>query len=141
MIPGIEPLYQTISDSINEAISEDWITAAMEAVFYDGSISYYGEYISAGDCRAISFETAEESQAAFRELRNKFIEDRKKPFGRALFTLHADGAFHMKLGYDNCDDNGKTLYDGDKYIRQHRERHARLISGRSALGIGPDEPC
>ena len=34
MIGGIEPLYQQIAESIQEAIAEEWTSAKMEAVFY-----------------------------------------------------------------------------------------------------------
>ncbi len=128
MISGIEPLYQQIAESIQEAIPEEWATAKMEAIFYPGSSTYFGEYTRLADGRLRDFGTSRSGEQAFREIRKKFKEAGKKPWGQVAFELHSDGRFNMKLGYDGCDENGDTIFNEEEERKRHEERRNRLTS-------------
>jgi hypothetical protein len=121
MIDGIEALYQQIADSIVEAIPEPWITARVEAIFFADSITFETEYTrEAGGLT--SFATLLHGDRAFRELRRKFKEAGQPVWGQACFALNADGKFNMTLGYDNCDENGNTVFNETEWKRRHDER-------------------
>jgi len=125
MIEGIEGLYQQIADSIVEAIHEPWSVAKVEAIFYPDSITFEAEYVRQAGGLA-SFATTLGGDRAFRELRKKFKEAGQPVWGQACFELRADGSFDMKWGYDNCDDNGDTIFDEVEWSRRHDERHKRI---------------
>jgi hypothetical protein len=128
MIPGIEPLYQRIAESIQGAISEDWSTAKMDAVFYSDSITYLGEYVT--PCGVLKdFGTSRDGQRAFRELRQKFADAGKPLWGQACFELNANGKFDLKLGYINCDENGDTIFDELEERQRLEERRKRIVGG------------
>jgi hypothetical protein len=127
MIPSIEAIYQQIAESIVEAINEPWSKAKVEAIFFADSITFEAEYtrIAGG---VASFPTLLKGDRAFRELRNKFKAAGKPVWGQACFELEANGKFDMKWGYDNCDENGNTVFDEDEWARRHEERRVRLSS-------------
>src|SRR5262249_52738512 len=129
MIEGLEPMYDSIAESIHEAIMEPWNEAKMVAVFYADSITYFGEYTSAADGRLKDFGTLREAQRAFREIRKRFREAGKPLWGQATFELKSDGKFNIKWGYDNCDENGDTRFDDENYKKQDEERRKRLSEG------------
>ena len=110
MIDGIEQIFQTIADSIQDAIPEEWTTATMEAEFYPHGSRYVGEYTREADGETESFATDLRSERAFRELRERFKEAGKPLWGRACFELNADGKFNMKWGYDDCDEDGYAIF-------------------------------
>ena len=126
MIEGIELFYQQIADSIQEAVPEDWSIAKMEAIFYPDSITYLGEYERQADGKSRSFGTTRSGERAFRELRKKFKEAGKQLWGQAVFEIRSDGKFNMKWGYENCDENGNTVFDEDEYLKRSEERRKRL---------------
>ena len=126
MIPGIEPLYQQIAESIENAIPEDWNTAKMDAVFFPDSSQYRGEYTRASDGVARSFTTTLAGERAFREIRKLFKESDQPMWGRASFELQSKGKFNMKWGYDDCDENGFARFDEEEELRRSEERHQRL---------------
>jgi hypothetical protein len=128
MIDGIEPLYQQIADSIREAIEEEWSTAKMDAIFYPGSSTYFGEYTRRTDGKLRDFGTTIAGQRTFREIRKKFKEAGKKPWGGASFELHADGTFDMKWNYDGCDENGDTIFVEAEEYERFEGRRKRLTS-------------
>ena len=110
MIDGIEDYYHRIADFITSAIDEPWKTAKLEAVFYEGSSTYLGEYTrpEGSDC---SFAVGMEGGRIFRQLRKEFESSGKPLWGQALFTLEESGSFKLEWGYDNCDENGYTIFD------------------------------
>jgi|SRR5271157_3578627 len=128
MIDGIEAIYQQIAESIQEAIAEEWSTAMMEAIFYNNSSTYFGEYTRKADGKLRDFGTTRSGERAFREARRRFRDAGNKPWGRATFELFPDGKFIMKLGYDGCDENGDTVFDEVEELRRHEERRNRLTS-------------
>lgn len=128
MIPGIEAFYQRIAESIQNAIGEDWASAKMDAIFFEDSITFFGEYTTP-DGRLKDFGTTRDGQRAFRELRQKFADARKPLWGQATFEMTAEGKFKMNWGYENCDENGDTIFDEEKEHQREDERRKRLIAG------------
>jgi hypothetical protein len=72
------------------------------------------------------FGTIVRGERAFRELRRKFKETGKPLWGQASFELHSDGKFKMKWGYDNCDENGDTIFNEEEELKRSEERRKRL---------------
>jgi len=128
MIEGLEPLYQRIAESIEEAISDEWATAQMEAIFFRDGIDYLGEYIRKTDGVARGYPTSPNGESAFRELRECFEKSGQPLWGRACFELNADGNFNMKWDYDNCDENGYFRSDEEVESQKREERYRRLTS-------------
>jgi hypothetical protein len=128
MIEGIETVYQQIADSIVEAIQEPWTTAKVEAIFFADSITFESEYTRKRGGVA-SFATLLRGDRAFRELRKKFKEAGQPVRGQACFVLHDNGKFNMTWGYENCDENGNTVFDEAEWARRQEERRKRLTSG------------
>lgn len=128
MIEGIEPLYQQIADSIQEAIPEEWATAKMEAVFFPDAIDYYGEYTRQADGISRGFATILSGERAFREIRKRFKDAGQPLWGRACFELDAGGKFNLKWGYDDCDEDGNAHFDEEEELKRSEERHQRLSS-------------
>jgi hypothetical protein len=129
MIPGLEPLYQQIAESIENAIPEDWNTAKMDAVFFPDGSQYTGEYTRASDGVARGFATALAGERAFREIRKLFEESDQPTWGRASFELQSNGTFNMKWGYDDCDGNGFARFVEEQELRRSEERRQRLTRG------------
>ena len=127
MIEGIEKYYQIIANAVNHSILEDWKAAKLDAIFYDGSITYHAEYTREEDGKLRSLVTTAESDRAFRDVRKLFKETGKPLWGQACFELEATGRFNMKFGYDNCDENGDTHFDSEVWLKQSEERHKRFI--------------
>lgn len=125
MIDGIEAYYQRVADSIVESIHDEWVEARVDAVFYSDGITFLGEYTRA-DGVLRSFETGRSGDKALRELRSRFKDARQPVWGQAHFELCADGKFNMRFGYENCDSNGDTVFDEDRYVQMVEERHKRL---------------
>lgn len=125
MVPGIEELYRVIADSIVESISEPWSVAKVEAIFFSDNITFEAEYLSASG-RVQSFATSLASDRAFRELRRRFRDAEQPLWGQASFELHADGKFTMKWGYEDCDENGDTIWDALAWSHRQNERNRRL---------------
>ena len=128
MIEGIESLYQQIAEAIQEAIPEEWTSAKMEAIFYSDSSDYFGEYTNQADGKQRSFATAMVARRAFRELRKKFKASGKPLWGRACFELEPSGKFNLRFGYEDCDENGDTPFDGEKWLKRQEERRKRLTA-------------
>jgi hypothetical protein len=128
MIDGAEMLYQQIADSIQEAITEQWSSAIMEAIFHPGCSTYLGEYTRAVDGVSRSFATPRNGERAFRELRKKFKEAGRPLWGRANFELQSTGKFNIKFSYDDCDENGNARFDEQEELKRAAERHKRLTS-------------
>jgi hypothetical protein len=70
MIDGLEPLFQQIADSMQEAIPEDWVTAQFEAIFYPDGSTYEAEYTRRADGKARSFLPASGGVVPFESLEN-----------------------------------------------------------------------
>jgi len=128
MIEGIEPLYQEIAESINEAIQDEWDTAKMEAVFFCDAIDYYGEYTRKVNGVARGFQTILRGERAFRDLRKLFKDVGQPLWCKACFDLDENGKFNMKFEYDDCDDDGFARFDEIEQLRQDEERNQRLSS-------------
>jgi len=125
MIEGLEAIYERIADAIVSAIPDQWNSARIDAVFYSDSSEYTGEYLTDSGIQK-DFAVALESTRAFRELRRKFKEAGQPLWGQASFELNADGKFKMKWGYENCDENGDTVWDEAEWHRHQEERRQRL---------------
>lgn len=128
MIEGVEPLYREIAESMQEAIDDDWTNATMDAIFYSDGSEYFGEYTRRVDGKARDFATSTKGARAFRAWREAFREARQPLWGRARFELRPDGEFNVKLNYDNCDENGDTVFDAEQWRKEHDARHARLTA-------------
>jgi hypothetical protein len=125
MIPNIEVLYERIADAMISSIPEDWATARIVAIFYADSITWEPEFQPrTGGLK--SFDVSMELTRAFEELRRKFKEAGKPVWGQAIFDLKPDGKFNMKWGYDNCDENGDTVWDEEEWLRRQEARRQRL---------------
>lgn len=127
MIDGIEAIYQRIADALVARLPDDWKSARVDAVFFSDSSDYMGEYVSSS-ARSVDFEITMEVTRAFKELRRKFKESGKPVWGQASLELQSDGQFNMKLGYDNCDENGNMIWNEQEWYRHLEERRNRLSS-------------
>lgn len=125
MIDGIEMIYQRIADAIVDAIPEAWTFAKIDAVYYSESIDYTGEYVTETG-KLKDFRVSMDPSRAFDEMRRKLKEAGQPVWGQACFELYPDGKFNMKLGYDNCEANGDTIWDEDEWDRRQAERWERL---------------
>ena len=65
MLPGLEPLFQEIADSMVAAIPEEWSTARVEAIYFSDSSVYEAEYTRKADGVPRDFETPEQCLDAF----------------------------------------------------------------------------
>jgi hypothetical protein len=126
VIDGLESLYKQIADSMLNAIPEEWSSAMFEALFFQDSSTYEAEYTRKADGKQRGFQPSSGGSRAFRELRKKFKEAGKPVWGRACFQLNSNGTFNMKWGYDNCDENGDTLFSEEDELKRHEERRKRL---------------
>lgn len=126
MIEGDVAIYTRIAQSMSEAIPEEWSSAKIEAIFYSDSITFEAEYIRRADGKVRSFATTLDGDRAFRELRKLFKSSGRQVWGRACFELQPDGKFNLKWGYDNCDENGDTVFDEEQELRRWEERRQRL---------------
>ena len=125
MTEGIEESYANIADAIVTAVPEPWTEAKVEAIFFADSIDFEAEYKSeAGKDR--SFAVSMAGTRAFRELRRRFKDAGQPVWGQACFVLRANGKFSMKWGYDNCDENGDTVFSAEEWHKRHEERRQRL---------------
>jgi hypothetical protein len=127
MIEGIEEFYQEIAAALLERIPEDWTAANMEAIFYADGSTYFGEYQRAADGKARDLDLGN-APRTFRALRAKFAEAGQPLRGRARFELQSDGSFKMHWSYDNCDENGDTIFDADQARRESDEWFRRLTA-------------
>ncbi|MGL4462888.1 MAG: immunity protein YezG family protein [Planctomycetia bacterium] len=125
MIEGADKFYQQIADEIALSISEPWVLAKIEAVFHPGNSEYLGDYFLPSG-QAMGFEVTLPAIRAFRELRRKFKGSGQSVWGQATFELEASGKFKMAWGYENCDENGDTIWNEDEWKRRHQERERRL---------------
>lgn len=127
MIDGIEEFYRRIAQSICSAISDEWSSVRYEAIFFPEMSQYEGEYIRGADgkLRGITDDMSD-AERAFRQLRKSFQEAGKPLWGRAVFEVFPDGKFHMHWGYDNCDEQGYTIFNEEIWSQQHDERIKRL---------------
>lgn len=128
MIDGLDSLYQQLAQSIHVAIKDDWISAQVDAIFYDESSSYFGEYVRKSDSALLSFATDFDGGSAIRQIRRKFSEAGKPLWGQFCFQLNPDGVFNVKFGYENCDNSGNTIFDAEEYQRQHDARRQRYTA-------------
>jgi len=125
MIEGIEEIYQRLADAMNKAITADWSSARSEAIFYPDNIEFNGEYMPVkGSPR--SFKVSREMTNLFEDLRQKFKDAGKPLWGQAIFELNSDGKFNLKWGYDNCDENGNTIWNEEEWRRREEESRKRL---------------
>ncbi len=130
MIPEIEVLYERIANAMIASIPEAWRTARIVGIFYADSITWEPEYEpQAGGLR--SFDVSMELTRAFRELRRKFKEVGKPVWGQAAFNITPAGKFNMTWGYDNCDENGDTVWDEKEWNRRQDERRLRFSQPQS----------
>jgi Protein of unknown function, DUF600 len=128
MVDELEPYYQQIAESIESSIPDEWATARMEAVFFSGSSTYEGEYRRQSNGALRPFPTSREGERAFREIRRIFKLAGKAVWGRACFDLTRDGKFQMKWSYENCDENGDTIFDEEQEARRQEDRRARFAT-------------
>jgi hypothetical protein len=126
MIPGIEPLYQEIAESMLASIPEEWSTATFDVLFFSHSTAFEAEYTRKADGLARSFAPPRNGRRAFQRLRQLFKDAGKPLWGRATFELRPDGQFNIKWGYDNCDAQGNALFDEDEEVRRLEARQHRL---------------
>lgn len=125
MIPGAEEIYQRIANEMQDAIPVDWSSAVCEAIFFSDNIEFHGEYMPVkGSPR--SFKLSREITNAFQDLRQKFKDASKPLWGQAIFELNSDGKFNLRWGYDNCDENGNTIWNEEEWRRDQDERMTRL---------------
>lgn len=127
MIPAIEEYYQKIAEFIAEDINDDWATARTDQIFFPGSITSFGEYTtSSGSLK--HFEVSWNIIRTFMELRAKFKEAGSPLWGQATFDLTSEGKFSMTWGYENCDENGDTIFDEEREHQREETRRLRLVA-------------
>lgn len=125
MLSNVEAFYERIANAIVDNLHDEWQNATVTAIFYSDSITWEAEYRTmTGELR--SFEVSMELIRAFRELRGKFKEAGQSVWGQASFELDSDGKFNMKWCYDNCDENGDTIWNEEDWHRRQGERKNRL---------------
>jgi len=134
MIDGIEPFYRQIAEAIQEAISEPWQTAVVEAVFFSQSSNYVGEFVTSGGVRPKSFGVKLKAIRAFLGLRDPFKKAGKPVWCRAKFEIQSNGKFRMTWGYDDCDENGFAHFD-----EKRESERMRQIQLRQGFAPRPDE--
>lgn len=117
MLPNIEMYYERIADAIIDNLPDEWSDARITAIFYSDSITWEPEFQMTNG-KLQSFDVSMKLTRAFRELRQKFKEAGQPLWGQASFELQADGKFNMKWGYDNCDENGDTIWDEEEWHRR-----------------------
>lgn len=125
MIPNIEASYQRIANAIVNALPDGWQSATATAIFYSESSTYESEFLTM-DGKLRSFDVSMELTRAFEELREKFKDAGKPVWGEASFELDSSGKFKTKWGYDNCDENGDTIWNEEEWSRRAEERRIRL---------------
>jgi len=126
MIPGIEAAYQVVAEEIEDALPGPWQHATIDGVYYPESEEFNGEFLNQSgelECFRISIKVMK----TFRQLREKFKKAGHRVWGQVSFRLYPDGTFNVKWGYDNCDENGTTIWDPDEWSRQQDERRDRHI--------------
>ena len=118
MLPGLEPLFQEIADSMVAAIPEEWSTARVEAIYFSDSSVYEAEYTRKADGVPRDFETPEQCLDAFDVRRDNDLStpDSRCGGGPCLNSNQVDGTFRVKWGYDDCDANGDTIFDEDQEL-------------------------
>ncbi len=121
MVGGIEPFFQEIADSIQEAIQEPWSMASMEAIFFTEHISYIGEYQPSAGGTTKTFATLRAGRNAFVEIREKFRAAGKPLWGRARFEIQSDGNFKLNWGHDDCDENGFARFDEEAELERMKK--------------------
>ncbi len=125
MTDSIEEYYEKIAEFIPEAIDDDWAKARIDIIFFPGMITSFGEYTtSSGSLK--DFTTSWNIQRTFMELRAKFKEANTPLWGQATFNLTSEGKFSMSWGYENCDENGDTIFDEDREHQREESRRLRL---------------
>ena len=125
MIPNIENFYERIANEILHALPDSWQKAQVNAIFYGDSITWEPEYVTvAGELK--SLDISMNLIRAFKELRRAFKDAGQPLWGQALFELEPSGKFNMKWGYDNCDEQGDTIWNEDEWRRRHEDRAKRL---------------
>lgn len=125
MIPGIEEFYQLIASEMVDQIPGPWRQATIEVIYYPSSSDYHGEYVHESG-EEFSVLVSETARLAVDELRRKFRDAGQRVWGQFHFKLHADGTFNVKWGYDNCLENGDTIWDPDEWDRRFDENYKRL---------------
>jgi hypothetical protein len=100
----------------------------MDAIFFSDSIKFFGEYTTL-DHRLKGFGTTRDGQRAFRELRQKFADAGQPLWGQATFEMNAEGKFKMNWGYEDCDENGDTIFDEEREYQRADNLRKRLIAG------------
>src|SRR5262249_19727714 len=83
MIPGIEPLYQELAESMLASIPEEWSTATFDVLFFSHSTVFEAEYTRQADGLARSFAPPRNGHRAFQRLRQLFKDAGKPLWGRA----------------------------------------------------------
>jgi hypothetical protein len=117
MIEGLEPLYQELADQAAMTLPDGWQKLRIEAVFYaEEEVDYWFGYI-ARDGNLGGLGITSELCEVLRGIRAKFHESNQPVFGQVVFSLTNDGKFSLDLGYDNCDENGDTIYSSEAYQR------------------------
>ncbi len=127
MIKGIEQYYQLIAEAIDESINESWVTAMLNAIFYDDSITLEAEYRRPNG-KDVSFHMPPKARIAFQAIRAKFAEAGEPVWGQAHFEMNSNGKFKMDFGYKDCDERGNTHFDPDAWQAHQEERLRRLSS-------------
>lgn len=123
MIKGVAESYQTIAEAIENAIVEPWTVATIEVVYYPDGSDYFGEYLSASG-KSRGFEVTCDDE--FDSIRTRFKEEGHAVWGQATFTLRSDGTFDMNWSYENCDENGDTVWKSEEWKLAQEERRRRL---------------
>ena len=127
MIQGIEDYYEKLATEIENSIDDEWTSAELEAVFFSDSSTYLGEYHGKEDGKLASFEVPLSTVRIFRELRTLVRESGKPVWGGVVFSLINSGKFTMNWNYENCDENGDTIFDEEAEHKKHLARNERMF--------------
>ncbi|MEM7315811.1 MAG: immunity protein YezG family protein [Planctomycetota bacterium] len=127
MVPGIEPYYQRLANSIMGVAPKNWERLIAQSTFYEGSARHFCECVKGGKSQSIP--TPNDWDEILRELRTLFQIHDKKVWGQAEFTLTNSGEFNLDWGYEHLDENGFTKFDADKFLAENEARRKRLSGG------------
>jgi hypothetical protein len=97
----------------------------LDAISYDGCVSYDGSYLVGNEEYCTDFETNRDAERAFREMRALWMKAGKVAWCRARFVLFSTGKFKLQLSYDDSDENGFARFDEDAEMEHSRQRLTR----------------
>lgn len=131
MSDEIDSLCREIAASIREAITEDWSSARIDAVYWIDdkgfrSMTYFGEYVRKSDGKPKDLAVPDEMDDRLDEIRYLSSESGTAPWGQACFEVQSNGQFSLSYSYEDCDEQGNRRYKSEVYHAMQEARRLRL---------------